>query len=619
MNDAPQPPSTSRRLARLGLQTLAAGVLWGGLELGLRGVGEIARWGEESFFLAQQSSANSKPEKPLTKPAWVRLLGPTLDPTLRPDPYLGFAGTSPLYRRTLEKSGREVYTTSPNKQASYRTETFLAKKPAGGVRIFCLGGSSVRSDAFDEKGTFPWFLQRALASMLEGSRSVEVVNAGGGGTGSYQYAEVAREVLAYEPDLIVVYPEAGERRFLTPPEGELAERDSTAPWRADLRRQLAPTRLYTVMRELLQSVRSQGGGSGPSQAFALAAVDIASRPFSPTSFTRILEFKKDAVPPILNAKVPPEKITLAHQRFAENISAIVERARTAGVPVLLVDSVRNLTADFYRRFHIETDEFVQAPGTLQRWKTAYERGLEARRSGRFEEAIDEFTKARSCYRVDRDEILALYMGQCYESLGRYEQARREYERHYLARPFRERLRDAAQRSGAPLIEPYPALVRAARNGIPDATMFTDSFHPHVAANRVLAEEILRGIGEHRMIPAVEIRKAQLDGLRDRMKEWSKGIEVNKRRRVQIAVYAGEFEEAVKLAKDTPLEKLTYVELMYLGWAQTKLGRLDDARKTYEALRSSVLPGGAAPGAAHALETPAQIVANVFDGDLFSEF
>src|SRR5262245_9159892 len=190
------------------------------------------------------------------------------DPTERPDPYLGFAGTPPLFR---PEGG--VCRVSPNKREVYRDASFLREKPPGAIRVFCLGGSSVKSDAFPAQGTMPSFLEAALKEIAGPGVSVEVINAGGGGTGSYQYREIAREVRDLGADLIVVYPEAGERRFLPPSaEGELADRDAAAPLRPWSRRLLARSRLYGAMRDLLEALRPQGGkSSGANSAFAMAA------------------------------------------------------------------------------------------------------------------------------------------------------------------------------------------------------------------------------------------------------------------------------------------------------------------------------------------------------------
>ena len=350
-----------------------------------------------------------------------------------PDPYLGFAGTAPLFTLESQQNGAPVWRTAPNKRTDathvgpYRDETFAAEKPKGGIRIFCLGGSSVRSDSLPREGTFPGLLKAGIEALRPGT-PVEVVNAGGGGTGTYQYREVARQARALGADLIVVYPEAGNATISRPIRRELAERDAKNPWRAAARRELARSRLYVGVRDLLEAMRPAASAAARSSAFSLAALDVASREFTPNSFARIFDFKKDRIPPIMEPTVPPERIEGAHRRFVENLVKLADDARAAGVPVLLVDTVRNLKADFYLRCHVEPRELKA--GAEAEWRAHYTAALEHRRAKEWEAALAEFRAARNCYIDDRDEILGFYMGQCLEALGRADEARAEYERAF---------------------------------------------------------------------------------------------------------------------------------------------------------------------------------------------
>ncbi|MFP4502409.1 MAG: hypothetical protein ACLFTT_15540 [Candidatus Hydrogenedentota bacterium] len=85
--------------------------------------------------------------------------------------------------------------------ASGGDTTFAAEKPAKTYRIFALGGSSV---AFLQE-----HLKRLEASLSEEYAGrfdrVEVINAGFWSYGSQRVLIVAREVLEYDPDLILLY------------------------------------------------------------------------------------------------------------------------------------------------------------------------------------------------------------------------------------------------------------------------------------------------------------------------------------------------------------------------------------------------------------------------------
>ena len=83
---------------------------------------------------------------------------------------------------------------------------FDVPKPKGTVRVFCLGDSCTAGDLlpdFDE--TYPRQLERLLRKRHP-DRAIEVVNAGVGGYSSFHgRLWLEREILACEPDLVVVY------------------------------------------------------------------------------------------------------------------------------------------------------------------------------------------------------------------------------------------------------------------------------------------------------------------------------------------------------------------------------------------------------------------------------
>jgi tetratricopeptide (TPR) repeat protein len=598
------------RFKRLALQCAAAACFVGLFEYGAREVGR-ALADHDRVHPAEKNRPASLLEQALEF---------TKDPTDRPDPYLGFAGTSPLFRLERVEGGNVVYKISPNKVGTYRDDvSFSARKPSGGIRIFCLGGSSVNSSGMPLAGTFPALLEDALATLAPGV-PVEVINCGGGGTGTFQYVEIAREVCDYGADLIVVYPEAGERRYLPPQaDGEMAERDAASPLRAEARRWLVKSRLYVAFRDWMEWMRPQSLKSSANVTFSYAAIDAARRPFGDETFTRVFDFKKNRVPPPMAPALPQEKIARAHENFTNNLRSLAAHAKSAGVAVVFVDSIRNLKNDFYLRFHVEPRDVD--PVRSEEWKKYYKAGMEFKKKGLWNEAVAEFTRARECYKNDRDEILALYLGQCLEELGRHEKARIEYERFFLKHPLKLRLREAAEAAGVPLIDPHPALAGLSKNGIVEESFFMDAFHPMPVGNAVIAGEILRGIVAHRLLPHVAATgPAALDATVQQLMARARSIDVLSSRKIQIAVNQGRYADAAALGKELAPHDRNYVTLMYLGYAHAKLGDREGARRTWQLLKREVLgPRENATIPVPNLDSDASIVKYLFDSDLFSEF
>jgi len=542
-----------------------------------------------------------------------------LDPTEREDPYLGFPGTSPLYRVERADDGSEVYRRSPNK-ATYREAEFPVAKSPREFRVFCVGGSSVRSDAFmAPDASFPHLLEIYLGGLLA-DRAPRVLNGGGGGAGSVQNLEVAREALDEGADLLVIYPEGGEKNLVPPlPQGLMALEDDAHPSRVAARRELAQLRLYQAVRDGYRALMPpEAAGASAASAFSAFALSAVSRPFSKDTFTRLFEFKTDRPPVLMPHLIAQQDIRHAHERFVRNLGAMAQLAREAGVPILFVQPVRNLKASFYLRFHIDPSEI--RGGDVAGWRQAYEAGLAAKHAGRLEEAVTLLRSVRDFYVEDRDEILAFDLGDCLERLGRYPEAQAEYAKPYLEHPMRGLVAEAAAGNGVPLVDPYPQLLGIAEHGLPGYDLFTDAFHPMPATNRVIALAVLDAVRAQGWGGAE--RPPGDPALADAERRVQKIIDTSPpplHNPMLRAILAGNEAEAVRLGRTMPEDKLIdrrLTESLYLGWALTRLGDLAGAQKLFAQLRARHWrPGASVP----ALDTDEDMVRNAFGGDLFAWF
>lgn len=197
----------------------------------------------------------------------------------------------------------------------YPDQRFARAKPPGTVRVALLGGSNVfRLHAFQDR------LQAAVAAALGDGRAVEVLNGGGNAQGSRGVLHVGRELLAFEPDVLVLYTghneqaEATVLRMLTP--GPLVH--------------VAVARLLTRAWTAALSGRRQA-----ATAKALADVEAAApRPGTVAPSRR-------ALPPLPPADLPttlPEQV----QRYRDNLTTIVDEAQAAGVRVVIATVATNL-------------------------------------------------------------------------------------------------------------------------------------------------------------------------------------------------------------------------------------------------------------------------------------
>jgi tetratricopeptide (TPR) repeat protein len=165
------------------------------------------------------------------------------------DPFVGFAGDQPLFMPEVSAGQGEWLETSNGKLELFNYQRFPRHKVEGTFRIFCLGGSTTYGRPYDDATSFPGWLRQILPA-LDPSRSWEVINAGGISYASYRVANLMEELVAYEPDMFIVY--TGHNEFLE--ERTYANiRDLPLPVKA-LSSFVAKTRVATAMAGAMEQV-----------------------------------------------------------------------------------------------------------------------------------------------------------------------------------------------------------------------------------------------------------------------------------------------------------------------------------------------------------------------------
>lgn len=542
-----------------------------------------------------------------------------LDPSKVVDPYQGFPGTSRLYQAKTASDGTGIYERAFNKN-NYRLQSFAREKKSNEFRVFCVGGSGVRSDAFmDPDGSFPQMLFLYLRAAMP-DRQVTVINCGGGGMGSVQNLEVVREVVDYRPDLVVVMPEGGEKNMIPPePQGIMAKEDDASPLRVTARRELTRLRLYHGLRDLYRKALAPARQAiGVPSAFGAIVAAIVSRPFAPDTFSRFLEFKSDRVPALMDWPIPREEIETAHARFQRNLTKMAEVTRENGVPLIFVTPLRNLQSSFYLRFHIRKDEIRD--GRIDEWRKRYEAGLAAKRAKRFDEAIRELESVRELYVVDDDSILAYYLGECQEALGKKELALREYEKTYLRHPMRQQIATVGAATGVPVVDAYSELLKIASNVIPGFEEFTDSVHPMPKTNRIFARTVYEQMRRSNIVALPALDDERMLNADRLVMTLCARLKAPSATQMAHAIRVGDFAKVVALAEELPEESLliNYSASLNYGWALTRLNRMSDARAFFLKLKAR---WGSDPAVRRAppLATDEDMVRIAYVGDVFHWF
>lgn len=482
------------------------------------------------------------------------------DPYERPDIFLGFEGSPPLFYRTRSR-GEEVFRTSPNRLEFFNAQEFPARKPRGGLRIFAFGGSTTYGEPWGHRGSFAHFLESAIARGDPG-RPVQVVNAGGKGYGSTAIVSLATEALGYDPDLFVLSIGQNEyREALFHPE-ERAGRSSVPRWRAFLARH---SRIHAVLERAIAGARPERRGARPTSFAAREIAGILAHPFDPGSF----RFPgRLAIPPIAPTEDGEDPVL---SRFGENLRAILRLAADAGVPCLVLTQVRN------EQYWLAPNRSTLRPGAEAEYEPRYRRLLEAARAGRIDEALARVDSVTALYDRDRDAYLHALEGDLRLAAGRTAEARRAFARAWGDDPVNAVIRDAAREQHALLLEAEPPCRAAAPESLLGFGVFYDEVHPEPLLHRAIGEAARRALADAGLLPP-ETAPAGETPLPD-----GPDAEVFSYEALR-ALYLGEWGRAEAfaesaLAVDPALGKAH----VYRGICAARRGDLETARRDWEAL------------------------------------
>jgi tetratricopeptide (TPR) repeat protein len=331
-------------------------------------------------------------------------------------------------------------------EVSIDTTWFPASKAAGTLRIFVQGESSAAGFPYGRWASPAALLQQRLQRAYP-ARDVEVINTGMAAVTSYVLLDFADEIIAMQPDAVVVYAGHNEYLGIGGVGSSLASAKSPA-----LARGIAQLRRLHLYRALERGIGSLGAGPDP----------LAAR--EGTLMSRVAAER--SIP--LGSPMYQRGV----EQFRGNLERLLAKYRDAGIPVFIGTLASN-----------ERDQppFVSAP---------VERG-EASALARFEqarhlEASGDKAAARADYLAakDRDEL-----------------------RFRAPEQFNEVIRKVAAGHGATVVDVQVALAAASRNGIIGADLMLEHVHPNVEGYFLLASAYWPALVQWLGPPVVDIDEA----------------------------------------------------------------------------------------------------------------
>ena len=358
----------------------------------------------------------------------LRIVGWETPLSLRGDPYVNLL---PFFRPARGAHG------IPLMRHLNGPVEFLAHKPVNGFRVFVLGESSVAGVPYLPEYAFAAFLQRRLSAALPGF-AVEVVNCGVSAGASWHLVRVAREVVNYAPDVVILY--AGHNDYVVrepPPELAWLER-------------AARLRLVQVgVRAGIALRRWRRGTFDPSEAGA--------------TYQPLLIRERASG----NNRLTAQERARVLQRFAANVRAIIALTRSAGAIFVATTVAQNLH-DWEPGASVHQPDLPE--GAVARWDHWLAKG----------DVSAGTNDCRGALHFSLDDGLR----------GHAVFAGRE------AAALNVLIRRLAQGEGVPLANVERALAARAPHHLPGNDRFVDYIHPNLQAHQEIAAILAETLRRH---------------------------------------------------------------------------------------------------------------------------
>lgn len=216
----------------------------------------------------------------------------------------------------------ERYFFKQNTKPSPPKDLFLKDKPENGYRIFTLGGSTTAGFPYGYNLMFPRILNFRLDDIFP-DRHIEVVNTAMSAVNSYTMYDLMDEILAYEPDVLLIY--AGHNEFYgamgVGSQETLGKRPGLIYTYLKLRR----LKLFLAVRDIVGSLQK-----------GVSRLTTGGTEVDPTNTLMARIVAEQSIP------YKSELYERGIRQYENNLRRILEKAQQHQVPVVLSELVSNV-------------------------------------------------------------------------------------------------------------------------------------------------------------------------------------------------------------------------------------------------------------------------------------
>lgn len=359
------------------------------------------------------------------------------------------------------------YQVNPRAEESYfagrelggpEPKRFDLPRPDGVYRIVVVGGSTVLGFPYPPELSFPRQLE-VLLNQQNTAGEFEVINLGMVAINSFSVADVVRQAVAMQPDLMIVH--TGHNEFYGP-----AGVASTAA--------IAPKSLFPMAMKVRRA-----------RLFQLIAARFVDEPSNRTDLM-------EALPASVTIPFNGPRFNQAKEYYQKNLERIVATASSANIPIVLTTVASNLSDHSPVSFYVPEQLAAQ---NMERWRAFFDRGRQLAAAKQWPQALEKLEQAEA---ISNDSSLLHYrMGQCLEGLEQYPESRKQFElardldgcRFRAPGSFRGIVGDVARQTSHPNVFFIDSAERLAVEAGPQAlgsNLFLEHVHYNLDGHRRLA-------------------------------------------------------------------------------------------------------------------------------------
>ncbi|MCP4450829.1 MAG: SGNH/GDSL hydrolase family protein [Planctomycetes bacterium] len=387
----------------------------------------------------------------------VRLCVPDPGSVLE-DPFVSFGNLRPLF---VPDASGTLFEIAPERTHYFCPQQFKAAKGANTFRIFCVGGSTVQGRPYSVETSFSTWLKLNLEVLCPG-KDIEMVNCGGISYASYRLIPIMKELLAYEPDLLILC--TGQNEFL---EARTYGRIKRVPRPLiGLHQTLLHARTYQLANHWLGSRRNRTQATPAFPAEVQPKLDMKAG---------LSTYHRDEA---MRDHIMAE--------FARNLEGLLDMAEHANVPLILMNPVSNLKD--CPPFKSEFSTASSPARALWEQMCQLEKEDPWRRLARLEKAVT----------LDDQHAGILYLlGTYYMKAGRVSEARACFvaaKEHDICplrmlEPMHKAIKEAAARHGLPLVDIRELIEQKSEHRLPGDEWLLDHVHPNINGHQLIADAL----------------------------------------------------------------------------------------------------------------------------------